>query len=81
MNTSDADKQGLTDGEMVRVISARGELQTQLRNSQEVAEGELFMPWHTFLKLSLIHSPAENWTLTQKLLRLNISACRVEKMI
>lgn len=45
MAKDDADKAGVADGEMVRVISASGELQTPLRKSNEVSMAELFMPW------------------------------------
>ena len=46
MNENDVQRQGLEDGDLVRVTSARGELETVIRSSREVAEGELFMPWH-----------------------------------
>lgn len=46
MNEKDVLKHGLSDGAAVRVTSPRGFLVTRLKKSTEVAEGELFMPWH-----------------------------------
>jgi formate dehydrogenase alpha subunit len=42
----DAEKNGFKDGDLVSIKSRRGELQTKIRISDEVLEGELFMPWH-----------------------------------
>jgi len=46
MNPSDAIKLNLSDGQKVKLASRRGELETNLKISEEVLEGELFMPWH-----------------------------------
>ena len=46
MHPNDAQKAGLQDGEMVKVYNTRGKLETRLTISDEVLEGELFMPWH-----------------------------------
>lgn len=46
MHPDDAMKSGFVDGDKVKVKSQRGELQTILRISDDVLEGELFMPWH-----------------------------------
>ena len=46
LNPSDAKKYGLTDGGKVRRESRRGELETMVRISDTVLEGEVFMPWH-----------------------------------
>jgi formate dehydrogenase alpha subunit len=46
MNASDAARLGLADGETVRVSSRRGGIAAPLRVGTEVAEGELFMPFH-----------------------------------
>jgi predicted molibdopterin-dependent oxidoreductase YjgC len=42
----DAAKISLKNGDMVRIESRRGHLETKVRVSDEVLEGELFMPWH-----------------------------------
>lgn len=78
MNENDAEKQGLKDGEMVRVISARGELETLLRRSTEVAEGELFMPWH--FSESLVNNLTRGeLDPDSKIASFKYSACRVKK--
>lgn len=46
MHPSDALKLGILEGCKVKIQSKRGELETYLRISDEVLEGELFMPWH-----------------------------------
>lgn len=46
MHPNDAVKYGFENGEKVTLKSKRGELKTTLRVSDEVLEGELFMPWH-----------------------------------
>lgn len=46
INPGDAVRYGLTDGSRVRIESRRGELETIVRISEDVLEGELFMPWH-----------------------------------
>jgi predicted molibdopterin-dependent oxidoreductase YjgC len=46
MHPDDAGKQGLKEGEKVMVSSARGQISTILRISEEVLPGELFMPFH-----------------------------------
>lgn len=46
LNPNDAGKYGLNNGSMVKIESRRGELETRVRISDEVLEGEVFMPWH-----------------------------------
>lgn len=46
VHPSDALKFDLSEGGKVRVESRRGELETLVRISGEVLEGEVFMPWH-----------------------------------
>ncbi len=79
MNENDTKKLGLSDGQRVRVISARGELQTVLRESREVAEGELFMPWH--FSEALVNLLTRNeLDPFSKIAPFKYSACRVEKV-
>lgn len=79
MDAGDADRLGFTDGDMVRVVSARGELQTRLKTSREVAAGELFMPWHYSEALvnSLTRSELDPYS---KIAPFKYSACRVERL-
>ena len=46
IHPADALRYGLTEGGRVKIESRRGELETQVRISEEVLVGEVFMPWH-----------------------------------
>lgn len=80
MHENDAEKMGLADGAGVRVVSARGELTTELRRSREVAEGELFMPWHFSEALvnNLTRGELDPYS---KIASFKYSACRVEPIL
>lgn len=80
MNENDADRLGFTGGERVRVTSARGELQTLLRKSGEVAEGELFMPWH-FSEALVNNLTRGELDPDSKIASFKYSACRVELLV
>lgn len=79
MNEGDVVKFGLTDGERVKVSSKQGELETTLQASDQVAEGELFMPWH------YSESPVNRLTRSDldpfsKIAAFKLTACKVEKV-
>ena len=46
LHPSDAKKYGLVNGSRVSIESRRGELETSVHISEDVLEGEVFMPWH-----------------------------------
>lgn len=46
VNSADATRKGLLEGDRVRIWSQQGELETVVRINDEVLEGELFMPFH-----------------------------------
>ncbi len=46
VHPADAEKQGLAEGDRVRIWSKQGELTTVVTINEEVLEGELFMPFH-----------------------------------
>ena len=71
-------KNGFCDGERVKVFSPRGELETILRKSNEVAEGELFMPWH-FSEAPVNQLTRAELDPESKIAPFKYSACRVEK--
>ena len=78
MNHADLKKYGFKDGETVRIWNDRGELKTTLRAGDEVARGEIFMPWH------YSESPVNNLTRSEldphsKIAPFKLSACAVEK--
>jgi formate dehydrogenase alpha subunit len=71
-------KNGFCDGDRVKVFSPRGELETILRKSNEVAEGELFMPWH-FSEAPVNQLTRAELDPESKIAPFKYSACRVEK--
>ena len=46
IQTDDARRLGIADGEMVRVSSRRGEIEITARVTEEIKEGEVFIPFH-----------------------------------
>ncbi|MFO7939951.1 MAG: formate dehydrogenase subunit alpha [Bacteroidales bacterium] len=77
MHPNDAQKHDLANGAKVQVTSARGTLQTWLQQSEQVAEGELFMPWH------YNESPVNKLTRSEldpdsKIAPFKLSACKVK---
>ena len=46
LNTEDAFKLGIADGDMVKVASRRGEVTAKAEVSNKVEPGVVFMPWH-----------------------------------
>lgn len=79
MNPGDVVKFGFSDGEKVKVTSKQGELETTLKASNEVAEGELFMPWH------FSESPVNRLTRSDldpfsKIAAFKLTACKVKKL-
>ena len=67
------------NGDKVKVSSKQGELQTTLQLSDQVAEGELFMPWH------YSESPVNRLTRSDldpfsKIAAFKLTACKVEKV-
>jgi formate dehydrogenase alpha subunit len=79
MHPDDALKNGLVDGDKVKVKSQRGELQTILRVSDEVLEGELFMPWH-FTEAQVNRLTRDELDPYSKIAPFKFSAVRVERI-
>ena len=46
MHPADCKKYGVQDGDKVKISNKRGDLETVIKKSESVAEGELFMPFH-----------------------------------
>jgi formate dehydrogenase major subunit len=46
IQTDDARRLGINDGELVRVSSRRGEIEIPARVTEEIKEGEVFIPFH-----------------------------------
>lgn len=79
MNSTDAKRFRLADGDTVRLFNDRGELTTTLRVSVEVAPGELFMPWH--YSESLVNNLTRGeLDPHSRIAPFKLSACGVEKV-
>jgi predicted molibdopterin-dependent oxidoreductase YjgC len=79
MNPVDVEKFGFSEGESVKVSSKRGFLKTQIRSSNQVSPGELFIPFH------YSESPVNmlTWDVLDphsKMPPFKLSACKVEKI-
>ncbi|MFC2096349.1 formate dehydrogenase subunit alpha [Bacteroidota bacterium] len=79
MNPGDAEKFGFVDGERVKVSSKQGELETTLQASDQVAEAELFMPWH-FSESSVNRLTRSDLDPFSKIAAFKLTACKVEKV-
>ncbi|MBT3274088.1 MAG: formate dehydrogenase subunit alpha [Spirochaetales bacterium] len=78
INPQDVQTYGLSDGDAVRLENERGELFTTVRESDEVAAGEIFMPWHFSESLvnNLTRGELDPFS---KIAPFKLSACRVIK--
>lgn len=77
MNPVDAIKASLKNNSKVRVSSRRGELITKLIISDEVLEGEVFMPWH-FTEAQVNRLTRDELDPYSKIAPFKLSAVRVE---
>jgi predicted molibdopterin-dependent oxidoreductase YjgC len=79
MNPADVRKNGFSDGDRVRLFNKRGKLETMVRESTEVAEGELFMPFH--FSESLVNKlTRSDLDPSSRIPPYKYSACKVEKI-
>lgn len=78
LNDIDAVKLEINDGEKVKVSSPRGQIETIARISDEVAEGEVFMPWH-FNESKVNYLVRDELDPTSKIPAYKLTAVRVEK--
>jgi len=79
MHPNDAIKNNLNEGARVKLTSRRGELQTYLKISEEVLEGELFMPWH-FTESQVNRLTRDELDPYSKIAPFKLSAVSVEKV-
>jgi len=80
INPKDGDKLGIEDGDMIKVISRRGEIVAKTKLTERSAEGMVFIPFH------FKESPANRLTNdaldpTAKIPELKVAAVRIEKVI
>jgi predicted molibdopterin-dependent oxidoreductase YjgC len=79
MHPNDALKFGFENGNMVKIESRRGELETIVRVSDEVLEGELFMPWH-FTEAQVNRLTRDELDPYSRIAPFKLSAVRVTKV-
>jgi predicted molibdopterin-dependent oxidoreductase YjgC len=79
MHPDDADKFGFHEGDMVKITSRRGQIETAVRISEEVLQGELFMPFH-YSEAQVNRLTRDELDPYSKIAPFKISAVRVEKL-
>jgi len=79
MHPDDAERFGFHEGDMVKITSRRGEIETAVRISEEVLQGELFMPFH-FSEAPVNRLTRDELDPYSKIAPFKISAVRVEKL-
>ncbi len=79
MHPDDAEKCGFHEGEMVKITSRRGQIETAVRISEEVLQGELFMPFH-YSEAPVNRLTRDELDPYSKIAPFKISAVRVEKL-
>jgi len=78
INPQDAMKLGISDGDLVKVISRRGEVLTKARVTEEVAQGTAFMTFHFYeVPTNIITNPA--LCPIAKTPEFKVTAVRIEK--
>ena len=79
LNPCDARKYDLTNGSIVKIESRRGELETKVRISEEVLEGEVFMPWH-FTESQVNRLTRDELDPYSRIAPFKLSAIRIKKI-
>ena len=79
INPNDLFRLGLKDGEVIRMRTRRGEIQTKVKATERVAPGTVFVPFH------FAEGPANRLTNDAldpkaKIPELKVAACRIEKV-
>lgn len=79
VHPSDAFKLKVEEGEKVKISSARGELQTYVQISDQVLEGEMFMPFH-FSEARVNRLTRDDLDPMSKIAPFKLSAVKLEKL-
>ncbi len=79
INPDDSQKLGIAESENVKIISKQGVLNVKAVISEEVAQGELFMPWH-FAESRVNRLTRDELDPMSKIPAFKLTACRVEKI-
>lgn len=80
MSPEDAERQGLSDGETVRVASRRGSIEAPLRIDQELRPGLTFMAIHYPEEVDVNQLTIEAWDRKSGTAEFKATAVRVEKL-
>ena len=73
----DVARLGLTDGEMVRVKTRRGEIETKVKSTERVAEGSVFIPFH-FAEAAANRLTNDALDPKSKIPEYKVAACQLE---
>jgi predicted molibdopterin-dependent oxidoreductase YjgC len=79
IHPNDAVRLGLSDGEMARVRTRRGEIKTKVMATERVAEGSVFIPFH-FVEAAANRLTNDALDPKAKIPELKVAACRIEKI-
>lgn len=79
MHPDDVNRCGFKEGQMVKITSRRGEIDTVIRSSSEVLKGELFMPFH-YAEAPVNKLTRDELDPYSKIAPFKISAVRVEAL-
>jgi len=79
INETDALKMEIKTKDKVKVSSVRGEIKTIAKVSNEVAEGEVFMPWH-FNESKVNYLVRDELDPTSKIPAYKLTAVRIDKI-
>jgi len=79
MHPNDAARELITEGSRVRIESRRGVIETTARISEEVLEGEVFMPWH-FTESQVNRLTRDELDPYSKIAPFKLSAVRVKRI-
>lgn len=78
MHPDDMSSLEMKAGQQVRIISRQGEIQTTLKASAEVLQGEIFMPFH-YSEAPVNRLTRDKLDPYSKIAPFKLTACRVEK--
>jgi len=78
MHPDDITSLEMETGQQVRIISRQGEIQTTLKASAEVLQGEIFMPFH-YSEAPVNRLTRDKLDPYSKIAPFKLTACRVEK--
>lgn len=79
INDKDASKLGIKDGEIVKVMTRRGEIKIPAKVTSKVREGVLFIPFH-FVECAANMLTSTNYDPISKIPEFKVSAANIEKL-